>query len=889
MHLRLFILLALLLLHTKDIAQVVITGTVSDANYDKVVSHGSIQILDRHDSTIQQYKLLDNEGRFSFSLSNNNPSDSVLIAYKGVDYGTEYWLYPAKTQTLNLNVQHLKTKLKPIVIKQPPLPIKRQGDTLSYDVDSFSLKRDRSLSDVLKHMPGIEVDDNGRIRYQGVPINKFYVEGMDLMQGRYGIVTNAMPNVDAAKVEVYQNHQPVKMLNGKVPTFQPAINIRLKKKISLSGRGEIGVGASPILWNAKLTPMAFTPKWQAVADLKLNNTGEDLLASLQSLTVKNGYDGLEIQQSLGQNIFNYKVPLPSQIKTSRYLRNNTQSVSINALKKLENDYELSINATYIHDLSKENGKQSTQVIADSQDTIAYARRSDYKSYTSHFDTRIGLAKNTDKFYLKDNLIFQVNANNNNSDVSINEDLVLQSMRQPSYSVQNTFSLLVPLDDKSKKLINIQSLISTWNDRQHYEVNNISGLGLVDSLFKNQYGIFQQYYQSRGWTSHQQISLPVSMSAITFIPSVGYDYSTDNRNTNFTHLSDIIAYSNKLDFHRNKFYGKMSVNYSKGSIRLAAIFPVQRYAIKASDPSHQLSKQLNKTTFEPDVNVSWKINNSWQWATSWNIQYQLASAGDLLIAPILNNLNINFNNPNIAVNRDQSIIPQINYADNIHFFFAYLSFSYIESNSNLTPTTSISSDGLSSTASLQQQNISLNRDWNLHFNKIIAKIKTNFSLNIGYRNNQNNQYLNNTWTAYKGNNQNIALIIENNKWNFVNLSYKISYGKSQQKSPSENNYTVNSWRQNGSVYLYPKDDHQIKLMVENSNFRLSSTPNQSNTFLDLSYQYTLKKKKIDFEISCQNLLNKKNYSEISIQNIYVNQLSYQLRPRQFLGTIKFNFR
>ena len=67
------------------------------------------------------------------------------------------------------------TKLKDVVVKAPS--IRQRGDTISYNVASFADANDKSLADVLKKMPGIEVSDKGEIKYNGKAINKFYIEG----------------------------------------------------------------------------------------------------------------------------------------------------------------------------------------------------------------------------------------------------------------------------------------------------------------------------------------------------------------------------------------------------------------------------------------------------------------------------------------------------------------------------------------------------------------------------------------------------------------------------------------------------------------------------------------------------------------------------------------
>ena len=91
---------------------------------------------------------------------------------------------------------------------------------------------------------GIDVNKDGTILYQGEPLNKFYVNGKDLMEGGYGTINNSLPIDAIGKVEIMENHQPVKILQDKVPSDRAAINIKLKKSVTMTGRGEVGLGFS---------------------------------------------------------------------------------------------------------------------------------------------------------------------------------------------------------------------------------------------------------------------------------------------------------------------------------------------------------------------------------------------------------------------------------------------------------------------------------------------------------------------------------------------------------------------------------------------------------------------------------------------------------------------
>ena len=71
--------------------------------------------------------------------------------------------------------------------------------------------------------------ENGEIQYDGKSISNFYIEGMDLMGGKYGLATKSLPQDDVATVEVMKHHQPIRVLDDFTYSDDNAINIKMKQ------------------------------------------------------------------------------------------------------------------------------------------------------------------------------------------------------------------------------------------------------------------------------------------------------------------------------------------------------------------------------------------------------------------------------------------------------------------------------------------------------------------------------------------------------------------------------------------------------------------------------------------------------------------------------------
>ncbi|MFV0247637.1 MAG: hypothetical protein ACK5H1_01570 [Tenacibaculum sp.] len=106
------------------------------------------------------------------------------------------------------------------------------------------------------HSMRIELFRDGKILYRGKPINKYYIEGLNLLEGKYNLANSNLPHKEVAKVQVLDNHQPIRVLDSLVYSNQAAINIKLKNSYTFTRQAELGLGLLPLLWYTNFAPMA---------------------------------------------------------------------------------------------------------------------------------------------------------------------------------------------------------------------------------------------------------------------------------------------------------------------------------------------------------------------------------------------------------------------------------------------------------------------------------------------------------------------------------------------------------------------------------------------------------------------------------------------------------
>ncbi|MDE5568233.1 MAG: carboxypeptidase-like regulatory domain-containing protein, partial [Muribaculaceae bacterium] len=181
---RRLIIFFLLLAAVDAVAQVSVRGRVVDGGSNEPLTGASV-IVKGADGKIKKFASTKADGDFALTL----PSIAgCRLEVTMMSYAKQSLALDSLTLPVTVYLQPGTTLLKEVTVKADR--IREQGDTISYNVGSFAQEQDQSIGDVLNRMPGINVEKSGKIQYQGEDINKFYIEGSDLLGGKYGIATN---------------------------------------------------------------------------------------------------------------------------------------------------------------------------------------------------------------------------------------------------------------------------------------------------------------------------------------------------------------------------------------------------------------------------------------------------------------------------------------------------------------------------------------------------------------------------------------------------------------------------------------------------------------------------------------------------------------------------
>lgn len=877
--------------------QKTISGKITDTDGQSVAS-ASVTIKEVGKDAIIAYAISNTKGEYKVSFISSESNVDVNV--KAFNQKSSTKQVKNETQNLNFSLQSETTEIKEIKLKTKL--ITKRGDTISYDISQFENKADRTLSDVLKKIPGIEVNKNGQVLYQGEPINKFYVNGKDLMEGGYGTIVNSLPKNAVQKMEVMENHQPVKILQDKVPSANAAINIKLKNKISMTGRGEVGTGLSPMLWNVKLTPMFFGQKNQWVVNYKANNSGEAVESERNMLAFGSRWEGRRNQASQ-RNWINVDEARTPNVPERRYLFNNIHYFSANLLTNpfKNKEWELKVNSNYSNNAIYRESKVET-VFEPSQLFPNGAKASTSIAnnfYNNSAKGEIIFTKNAKKGFFKNITTWNSFWNDAHSDVRI---LDLQrgaialdeNMRSPSTMFQNSLSTIIPFKEK---MVNFISYVNYQQDNQRLNSAYDNFTDFQQILGKNFRRLDQDITLKTLQINHSA-SVGFNYKKWTIIPETGLNISFNDMNSKLYGDQILLNrnFQNQMKWNELNPYTQVGLNYKGDGLNVNINLPMNFYGMNYKDLLNSETRQVNRTVFEPSFFINYEIKSFWKLWAFGNITYDFGNFGSLYMGNILTSPRVIGNNNSILPeNKTIMLSPRLEYRNPLNNLFFNIQYGYNSTKKNLINETVISSTGASINRIITMDNNITSQNQGVEVGKYFPKFKTNISTNFSNRDTNSFGLLRTLNTAdlieTKINTKTAGFKFNNNYFSWMSIDYVLSMNWNQNRNLLyDTTVKTSGWNHNLATYFYPKENHTIGFFWDDiASSQIGTT--FRNSFFDASYQFTLAKKKIDFELKWMNIGNKSVYETISFNptQLVTTRSTMLIRPSQVMFTVKFNFK
>ncbi|HEU4903051.1 MAG TPA: carboxypeptidase regulatory-like domain-containing protein, partial [Flavisolibacter sp.] len=225
-------------------------GTVKGSLQDSVsatpLEDATVSLLRLPDSTLISFTLSRNNG--SFEIRNIDAGNYLLVAsFVGLRTFKKQFIIGASHTEEDLGVvklQRADKALDEVVIIEAP--VKVNGDTVSFKADAFKTKPNATVEDLLKKLPGVQVDRDGTVKAQGENVQKVYVDGKEFFNNDPKLATKNLTADMVDRVEVFDDMSEQAKFNGiDDGSRSKAINLKLKKdkKKGLFGKAYAGYGS----------------------------------------------------------------------------------------------------------------------------------------------------------------------------------------------------------------------------------------------------------------------------------------------------------------------------------------------------------------------------------------------------------------------------------------------------------------------------------------------------------------------------------------------------------------------------------------------------------------------------------------------------------------------
>ncbi|KAB2814691.1 outer membrane beta-barrel protein [Phaeocystidibacter luteus] len=222
------------------------TGTVTDTTGDPLIMAG-IALLNPDDSTMASFGITNDVGYFETTPVGDGEY-IFQVSFLGFQtYNRDVTVGEGGTASNLGNIQMAPemNSLSEVVINGQRIPVLINKDTVEYDASSFRVRADDNVEDLLKRLPGIEVDRDGSITAQGQDVEQVLVDGKEFFGGDPTIATRNIPADAVKSVQVYDRQTDDAMYTGVDDGERSkTINLELKedRKKGYFGYAEGGAG-----------------------------------------------------------------------------------------------------------------------------------------------------------------------------------------------------------------------------------------------------------------------------------------------------------------------------------------------------------------------------------------------------------------------------------------------------------------------------------------------------------------------------------------------------------------------------------------------------------------------------------------------------------------------
>ncbi|WP_075341796.1 TonB-dependent receptor [Tenacibaculum agarivorans] len=867
-----------------------ISGKIVDAEKKPIPFVNVVAKKDSLSNKIIAFTYTDIDGSYLLNVSNQK---SFVINYSSLGYQDQKIDIKKfdKNLIVNLNLTEKKLELQEVVIKANK-SIKVKKDTVTFNVKSFLRGNEQVVEDVLKNLPGVEVDADGTIRVGNKEIEKVMVEGDDFFEKGYKLLTKNMPNDPIKKVELLKNYSKNKHLKGIENSKKVALNLILNEKAKRIwfGNSALGYGlGSENIYTMKGNLMNFGKKNKYYFLTNLNNTGTDVIGEIEHLIRPyrmNEVSSLGDEQTTG-SLVSLDAFVP-KFKETRTNFNNAELLSLNAIfnpsKKLKIKSLVFLNSDENNFFR--NSIENYQVRnTDFMNTESYFLRKKKKIAFGRFDLNYDFSKTktlelTSKFNYRNytessNLVF------NNEGI----DEFLQG--------KNTF-----FDQK----------IVYTNKLNKRKVFLLTGRYIFDKSPQNYLVDFNSFlFEDLFPNTNANAASQLIENTMNFIAFEGH-FLNRKKGGNLLELrfgnslrqdvlnSDLLLKQNlNVEIAPNEYSNDLTYFTNDTFIKGKYLLKFNKLALMGNLGVHVLYNRFNTENnsneevpifFNPEFEFKWNIGEKNELTMGASINRTNANVLDVYNNYVLTGYQ-NFNRGTGTFNQTNASSFNLNhqfgdwggkfFANTIIFYNKYHDF--FSTNTQLTQNYTQSSKILIEDKSLLGISSNLNR--------FVNSLSSNIKLVLGYSSSNYKNIINDSnLREVKTDNYSYGVEMRSGFNSMFNYHLGTKWTTNSIATTFNQSYTNNNTFLDLSFIF--NDTFNFDIQTERYSFGNLNPKNSVYYFADFSAEYKIKSPKISISLVGKNLFNTDTFQEFTINDNGSSITDYRLLSRYVMLTLKYQF-
>ena len=876
----------LLLISTISSAQIKLVGTISSKS--TLETPVTVKVKDSLNESIIAYTFTDHNNKYKLTIDKIGNFNLVFTAL-----GFEKKTIPitiTKEQTeLNTNVLLVEKSMRlDEVVIQAEKAIKVNNDTIVFKSKFFKVGTEETVEDLLKNIPGLQIDNEGTIKVGNQEIEKLMIDGDDFFKKGYKVLSKNMPAYTIEEIEILKNFSNNSLLKDIEESKKVALNLKVADKFKRVWFGNLEAGlGNDNFYEFRGNLMNFGKKNKFYFLTNLNNIGYDSTGDLQQLISPIG--GGEVTSN-GNNqgakqLLNLS-PSTANFNQNRTNINNAELASLNAIFNPTKKLKVKTLGFFNWD-ELDFFKNNVNVIETEGTSFTNLESYKLKNQKSIAFGKLELIYNSSKTTSLEATTKYNNARfNDGSNLQFNTTSTIQDLKHSKTLFDQKISYTQQL--KNKKAIVLTGRFIDEKAPQNYSINRF----FYQDLFPENRDASSVAQSSENQMQFAGINLNFlnrKKSNDLLVIQLGNEYRKDVLRSTFSLLkdNDVVAqpkaYQNDLTYLVNDLYFKGKYRLEYNDIGVTGKFATHQLFNKLENK--QFSSTQNPFFINPSIGLDWKINDKNKVATAYSYNTTNAKILDVYSNFVLTGFR-SFESGSSTFNQLDASRFNINYqlGNWTDKFFAHSHLVYIKNHNFLSSNTLINQNFTQTEKILikDREYFSVNSSLDYYLNLISSNIKLDISYSKSdFKNVVNNSNLREVVSK----NYNYGVALRSGYDGIFNYHIGTKWTTTAIRTTIANSFTDNMSFLNLSFVFNTK--FNIQLQSERYYFGNLSTDN-TYYFLDFNARYKLIKNKLSLGISGNNLFNTKTFRSYSVSDIGSSTTEYRLLPRFLLLKVNYRF-